>query len=411
MQPTNQGVGSSNLSGRANNSQSHQTLTYPAFAQNRVFIDAPLAALTVDLANALYGQMLRFLVQAFGRTAPAAADQSALIDAAIDLMQCMAPVAEALTQMPASPSRLGINAGMTFGMLRNLSPALECRSERLLMAERVKELALAAGEVGRLVPALDGLEERLAALADQLAKRATAREETSMIEGSPTLDSVTIAPLQLNTGGGVEIATSPGVTVMFEARRCIHSRFCVLWQPQVYKANVQGPWIDPAADSVEAVVAVAHNCPSGAIRYERHDGRPDEQAPAVNLINVRENGPLAVRAAIILNKQAIGYRATLCRCGASKNKPFCDNSHHEVEFAASGEPKTIETAALVSRNGPLQIQTQPNGPLRVQGNLEICSGTGRTVKRTTGEALCRCGHSANKPFCDGSHVGAGFVAD
>jgi hypothetical protein len=50
---------------------------------------------------------------------------------------------------------------------------------------------------------------------------------------------------------------------------------------------VQGAWIDPGADSVEAVVAVAHNCPSGAIQYQRHDGRPDEQPPAVNVINVR----------------------------------------------------------------------------------------------------------------------------
>ena len=49
--------------------------------------------------------------------------------------------------------------------------------------------------------------------------------------------------------------------------------------------------------------------------------------------------------------------------------------------------------------------------LSVRGNLEICSGTGRTVKRTAGEMLCRCGHSQNKPFCDGSHVKAGFQAD
>ena len=77
----------------------------------------------------------------------------------------------------------------------------------------------------------------------------------------------------------IEIADSAGVTLKFEAKRCVHSRFCVLWQPQVYKANVKGPWINPSADSVEAVVAVAHNCPSGAIQYERHDGQPNERPP------------------------------------------------------------------------------------------------------------------------------------
>jgi CDGSH-type Zn-finger protein len=72
---------------------------------------------------------------------------------------------------------------------------------------------------------------------------------------------------------------------------------------------------------------------------------------------------------------------------------------------------TIETPILASRNGPLKILPQHNGPLRMRGNIEICSGTGRTVKRTTAEAFCRCGHSANKPFCDGSHARVGFLAD
>jgi CDGSH-type Zn-finger protein/uncharacterized Fe-S cluster protein YjdI len=208
-----------------------------------------------------------------------------------------------------------------------------------------------------------------------------------------------------------EVADSPGVTITFEGKRCIHSRFCVLWQPQVYKANVQGQWLYPDADSVEAVVAVAQNCPSGAIQYKRHDGQPDERAPPVNMLNIRENGPLAVRADIVLDNEHIGYRATLCRCGASKNRPFCDNSHHDLPFTASGEPATVDTPPLAVRDGPLEIEPQANGPLRVRGNLEICSGTGRTVKRSSGDAfLCRCGQSANKPFCDGSHKRAGFVA-
>src|SRR5581483_12462083 len=107
-----------------------------------------------------------------------------------------------------------------------------------------------------------------------------------------------------------------------------------------------------------------------------------------------------------------GFRATLCRCGASKNKPFCDGSHHEAGFSASGEPPTgTATDALEVRDGPLQIDPQLNGPLRVRGNLEIVSGTGRMVARVTSTYLCRCGQSQNKPFCDGSHAKVGFIAD
>jgi len=101
----------------------------------------------------------------------------------------------------------------------------------------------------------------------------------------------------------------------------------------------------------------------------------------------------------------------LCRCGASKNKPYCDGSHHDVEFAASGEPPTgKQTDMLPVRDGPLQIDPQINGPLQIRGNLEITSGTGRMVARVTGVKLCRCGASQNKPFCDGSHAKIGFVA-
>jgi hypothetical protein len=59
----------------------------------------------------------------------------------------------------------------------------------------------------------------------------------------------------------------------------------------------------------------------------------------------------------------------------------------------------------------LRITPVPNGPLLVAGNLEVVSGTGRTTNRVERTALCRCGQSANKPYCDGSHTAAGFRAE
>lgn len=130
--------------------------------------------------------------------------------------------------------------------------------------------------------------------------------------------------------------------------------------------------------------------------------------PPVNLIAVREAGPYAVRAQLDLEGRPRQFRATLCRCGASKNKPYCDGSHHEINFAASGEPPTGNVDMLPVCDGVLQINPELDGPLAVRGNLEITSGTGRAVARVVSARLCRCGGSSNKPFCDGTHQHIGF---
>ncbi len=208
---------------------------------------------------------------------------------------------------------------------------------------------------------------------------------------------------------------SEKIVVKFEGDKCIHSRNCVLGNPQVFVPNAPGEWIQPAAATVEEVVQLAHACPSGAISYQRNDGGPQEAAPKVNALRVRENGPLAVTAELHIAGQDLRYRATLCRCGLSQSKPFCDGSHNGREgvakFIASGEPATAEKVeTLAAKNGPLKVTPKVDGPLYVQGNLEICSGTGRTLQRTVETWLCRCGQSANKPFCDGTHRKIGFKA-
>jgi CDGSH-type Zn-finger protein/uncharacterized Fe-S cluster protein YjdI len=199
----------------------------------------------------------------------------------------------------------------------------------------------------------------------------------------------------------IEEARGKNLLLRFEGKRCIHSRQCVLGAPEVFRANVQGPWLEPDGLPVEELAAIARACPSGAITYERLDGGPAEALPSVNVAHVRENGPVAIHATLTIEGHGKRLRATLCRCGASKNKPFCDGSHVAAEFAATGEPATKPSEPLAVRGGELTITPFPNGPLGVKGPLEICSGTGRTVLRTARAALCRCGRSSEKPFCDG----------
>lgn len=199
------------------------------------------------------------------------------------------------------------------------------------------------------------------------------------------------------------------IVVRFDAAKCIHSRNCVLGQPAVYQANAPGAWIKPDYAVVEAVVMTALTCPSGAITYERLDGGAQETPSAVNVARVRENGPLAIHADMRIGG-ASALRATLCRCGASKNKPYCDSSHTAVGFQATGEPVTQPSEPLALRNGNLEVELIKDGPLKISGNLEIVSGTGRTLNRVQQTWLCRCGQSQNKPYCDGTHKKTGFQA-
>jgi CDGSH-type Zn-finger protein/uncharacterized Fe-S cluster protein YjdI len=211
----------------------------------------------------------------------------------------------------------------------------------------------------------------------------------------------------------VEVVASESVELRFEARRCIHSRNCVLGRPDVFVPDVEGEWLHPERASAEEVAELAHNCPSGAIQYRRLDGRAQEGAPRVNTVRILENGPLAFHAALAIQSEAPApaFRATLCRCGASQSKPYCDGSHHAAGFTATGEPAVGPMQSLAARDGPLEIVPAQNGPLLIKGALEVVSGTGQTIAKLASTALCRCGHSANKPYCDGSHTKVGFRAD
>jgi CDGSH-type Zn-finger protein/uncharacterized Fe-S cluster protein YjdI len=329
-------------------------------------------------------------------------------------MRALVPVGEGLAARPATLDAGGPNAGLTFTPLRHLS-TLPLTGAAALVAERLGQLRQRAVELpvtqvaGESAGTWPGVIELLGQQQAALLALTGAKPPASVPTPAPAPPSAPAAPVAIEST--IEVAPGRDITVHFEARRCIHSRHCVLDAPGVFKANTPGEWIHPDAVSAEALVGVAQSCPSGAIRYVRHDGGAEETAPAVNQLRLRENGPYAVHAALTLTGRDDGFRATLCRCGQSGNKPWCDGSHVAAGFVATGEPASGAVDPLAARDGPLHVTPLRNGPLQVSGNLEVCAGTGRTVARITEARLCRCGQSRNKPFCDLSHVAAGFTAE
>ncbi len=206
-----------------------------------------------------------------------------------------------------------------------------------------------------------------------------------------------------------------GITVSYDARRCIHAAECVHGLPEVFDIE-RRPWIDPDGAAPERVAAVVRECPTGALKFEAAGGVEAETPAEKNTATLVADGPIYLDGDLVLvngaGEESREMRAALCRCGASNNKPFCDNSHREAGFADPGAMPAPKLAPLESEGerGSLRIAAAANGPLLIQGPVELRAASGETAAGRKG-ALCRCGASANKPFCDGSHVAIGFEAE
>lgn len=134
-----------------------------------------------------------------------------------------------------------------------------------------------------------------------------------------------------------------------------------------------------------------------------------------NIIRIIEDGPLQVEGEFRLYDtigQRIEHQGTLslCRCGGSKNKPLCDGSHTEAGFKDCCQLDTGKGETLEEQTA-LIISCRPSGMLVAKGPMLLIGPDGRSQLVRNKAALCRCGRSRNKPFCDISHKQAGFIDD
>ena len=98
---------------------------------------------------------------------------------------------------------------------------------------------------------------------------------------------------------------------------------------------------------------------------------------------------------------------TLCRCGHSNSKPTCDDQHLEKEFLNPGKISEASEIAASQRPSKLTLSCIKDGPITFRGRLRLHNQFGQECVKMRG-SLCRCGQSASKPFCDGSHSRTGF---
>lgn len=126
-----------------------------------------------------------------------------------------------------------------------------------------------------------------------------------------------------------------GITIHDNRGVCSHAGACTDGLAEVWRMKKE-PWIDPDAADVQAIIETIRQCPSGALSYtiDNVEHRDQARDPAVL---VSKNGPYRVTGAVELKDVPWGEGAsrehyTLCRCGGSKNKPFCDGTHWHIKF-------------------------------------------------------------------------------
>jgi CDGSH-type Zn-finger protein len=136
-----------------------------------------------------------------------------------------------------------------------------------------------------------------------------------------------------------------------------------------------------------------------------------------NTIQPQENGPLLVEGDFeVFGTDGASIKKAaqmwLCRCGQSANKPFCDGTHKNSGFADEARVSADYSIKKPEPGTPgpsVRLTVRASGPVGCFGEVRIVGHDGSAWDGNQAN-FCRCGQSQNKPFCDGSHRGAGFNA-
>ena len=155
------------------------------------------------------------------------------------------------------------------------------------------------------------------------------------------------------------------VEVSFDLDICIHVGECLRGNREVFDLD-RRPWLLPDMAAADEVAEIVRRCPSGALLYKRLDGAPQEDPDGPTTVTPMRNGPLLVTGNIEVRREDGSVetlpRATLCRCGESQHKPFCDNQHIAVGFRAPGLSYKLHLSPVRPRlDEPITKAEDPRG--------------------------------------------------
>jgi len=358
-------------------------------------ITDPVAAELAELFNSAYAIMLVMLLRFFAHGEESEDEFRLLARGTLRIMaSVLRPLGEALAILPAGPEYPGKNAGPSFGYSRNVHLLAHRESAWIYIVERLYDLAVRITRLGHesglpvqvqeAAAALESVAEHLMPFippqfADVIRTSCTQRSERTTIrpeQDGPYIvhnlhkltnskgDALTVRPIvALCRCGGSGIKpycdgtharidftsekssertpdrldryAGEGITVLDNRGTCCHFGNCTDHLPSVFHSDGE-PFVTAAGASTEAIIDIVNACPSGALGYTRDDVKVEQTREPE--IYVAENASYYVRGGIELegarmNEGASHEHFALCRCGHSKNKPFCDGTHWWIKFS------------------------------------------------------------------------------
>lgn len=202
------------------------------------------------------------------------------------------------------------------------NPTIECKGNGPYIAKGLDELT---GPAGAGFPA-----KPVMALC-----RCGASANKPFCDGTHTKIGFSGARLSDGSADRRDTYTGKAITIYDNRGLCAHAGVCTDRLAAVWRMGEE-PWIYPDGASAEAIIEVIQACPSGALSYSigGEEAAAPDRGPA---IAIAKDGPYHVTGNVELvgvagSEGVSRERYTLCRCGASKNKPFCDGSHWDAGF-------------------------------------------------------------------------------
>lgn len=148
--------------------------------------------------------------------------------------------------------------------------------------------------------------------------------------------------------------TNGEITVFWKPDLCIHATICFMKLRKVFDPTKR-PWVNMQGGTTADIISIVDQCPTDALTWKyNRDLSPEElRKPVaeadtvlaaeevvpqpVTDITLIDNGPALIKGKFRLKKMSgeiieTAQQIALCRCGSSRNKPFCDGSHHHSGF-------------------------------------------------------------------------------